>query len=164
MPTRTALPSLSEDTIGTLRELKTADKENFYAYVVSLRKEGWPLRAIAEPFGVSRTAVSGWEHRYGIDRPLPPVEAFPVAPPKDRKNGMKKFHLTDAESAELARLTKDASTVRRFTDANSTSRESARILESMLYTYTQKGATRMQLAKACGVSRSAVAQRLKKAE
>jgi lambda repressor-like predicted transcriptional regulator len=162
MTTRLPLPSLSEDTIGVLKTLKETDKEEFYAYVVALRKSGWPLRAISDPLGVSRTAVTGWERKYGIDRLLPVVEPLPEVKPKERKNGVRRYQLSAVEASELLRLNEEASKVRRFTDANAESRQSARVLESMLYTYREKGATLTQLAKACGVSRPAVAQRLRK--
>jgi transcriptional regulator with XRE-family HTH domain len=161
MPT-TELPALSPDTVATLKELRANDTPAFLIYVKALRAAQWPLRAVSEPLGVSRTTVSNWEAGAATDAVLPDVEQLPLAAPKERTKATKKVELTTEESEELHRLTEEAATVRRFTDANSTSRQSARLLESMLYTYREKGHTLTQLAKACGVSRSAIAQRLRK--
>jgi transcriptional regulator with XRE-family HTH domain len=159
----TKLPTLSPDTVETLKELRTNDTPAFLLHVKALRAAQWPLRAVSEPLGVSRTTVSNWE----LGAPagdLPEVEQMPLTAPKERTKAQKKVTLTMDEAAELHRLTEEAATVRRFTDANAQSRQSARLLESMLYNYREKGHTLTELAKACDVSRSAIAQRLRKTD
>lgn len=162
MTHKNVLPTLSEETIRTLKEQKIFNKIEFYAHVKALREAGWPLRAIADPLAVSRTAVTGWNIKYTGGTPLPTVEEFPKVEPKNRKNGAKRYKLTEEESAELLRLATEASTVRRFTDANAQSRKSAKVLEDLLYVYMQKGASLRVLSEACGVSRSSISQRLRK--
>ncbi|QFG12201.1 helix-turn-helix DNA binding domain [Arthrobacter phage Racecar] len=162
MTTKRQLPTLSEDTVEQLQTLRKTDKTAFHAYVKALRVAGWPLRAIAEPLKVSTTAVNDWEKKYTPDTLLPPVEALPLVEPKERVNRSKVYVLTTEEETELASLTNQASTVRRYTDRNAPSREAARRLESMLHTYRERGVSLTKLAAACGVSRTAIAQRLKK--
>ena len=162
MSTQTKLPSLSPETADRLVALRGADKDKFYALVKALRIQNWPLRAIAEPFNVSRTAVSGWEALYRSSTPLPEAEPMPEPPAKERTSGSKKKQLSAEECQTLRELTEEASTVRRYTDTNAPSRRAADLLESKLYAYREKGISLTQLAEACGVSRSAVAQRLRK--
>jgi len=161
MSTDNNLPSLSPETVQQLVALRDTDKEKFYALVMAIRTRNWPLRAIAEPLGVSRTAVQGWERKYN-HIPLPEVEWMPTPPPKERTSGTVRKTLSDEECQALRELAEEASTIRRHTDQNAPARRSAVILESKLYTYHVNGITLTQLAEACGVSRSAIAQRLRK--
>jgi predicted DNA-binding protein YlxM (UPF0122 family) len=156
------LPSLSLETTQQLLALRETDKDQFFALVKALRTENWPLRAIAEPLGVSRTAVQSWENKYSPSTPLPQVEQIPVPEPKERTSGTKKQELSPQEVDELRQLAEEASTVRRYTDQNAQARRSADLLESKLYVYRHKGHSLTQLAEACQVSRSAIAQRLRK--
>lgn len=163
MSTDNKLPSLSPETVNQLTALRETDKDAFYALIVALRSKNWPLRAIAEALGVSRTAVQGWERKYQPGTPLPDAEWAPTPSPKDRTSGTKKKELSAEEADDLRKLAEEASTVRRYTDQNSASRRSADLLESKLYTYHGvKGISLTQLAEACDVSRSAIAQRLRK--
>lgn len=156
------LPTLSEDTVTKLQSLRSGDAQTFYAYIKSLRTNKWPLRAIATPLGVSRTAVSNWERSVLDSTPVPASESLPEVPPKPSKMAANKYQLTDSQKKELAALAHEASKVRRFTDANAHSRRDAAKLESLLLSYTKAGASLGQLAKACEVSRSSIAQRLRK--
>lgn len=162
MSTTNNLPSLSPETKDQLVALRETDKDRFYALIVALRTQNWPLRAIAEALGVSRTAVQGWERKCPTGIPIPNVEPMPTPPPKERTSGVKKKELSVEETDTLRQLAEEASTVRRYTDQNAQARRSADLLESKLYTYHLKGITLTQLAEACGVSRSAIAQRLRK--
>lgn len=162
MTTKRQLPTLSDDTVSQLQALRKTDKDAFHALVKALRVAGWPLRAIAQPLNVSTTAVNDWEKKYSPDTLLPPVEALPLVEPRERVNKSKAYVLTGEEELELANLTSQASTVRRYTDRNAPSREAGRRLESMLHTYRERGVSLTKLASACGVSRTAIAQRLKK--
>lgn len=162
MTTSTKLPELPKDTATQLVALKGNCPEEFYALVKALRTEGWPLRAIATPFSVSRTAAQGWENKYTPKTPLPEVPELPVQPPKDRKNSSKKYTLTENEITDLRILADEASTVRRYTDQNAQSRRSAHELEAKLIEYSNRGLSRTQLASYCGVSDSAIKQRLRK--
>ena len=161
-PQSTDLPELSDESVQQLKALREGEAQSFYAYVKSLRKNKWPLRAIAEPLGVSRTAVSNWERSVHNSTPLPATERLPEVLPKRVKPVYRKFELTASQQKELKDLAHEASKVRRFTDANAPSRRDAEKLESLLLKYTKAGASFGQLAKACEVSRSSIAQRLRK--
>lgn len=156
------LPLLPQSTADQLVALKGSSTEEFYALVKALRLQGWPLRAIAEPFSVSRTAVQGWEAKYTESTPLPEAPPLPTSPRKDRTTGPKKLTLDQTEVEDLRRLADLASGVRRFTDRNSPSRRAASELEAKLLEYSERGFSRTQLAKYCGVSDSSIKQRLRK--
>lgn len=162
MSTQSKLPTLPEDTATQLVALKGNCPEEFYALVKALRIEGWPLRAIAEPFTVSRTAVQGWEARYTGSSTLPTVPKLPLLEPKDRKNSSKKYTLSESEAQTLKELATLASGVRRYTDQNAPSRRAASDLEARLIEYSNRGISRKQLAEYCGVSDSSIKQRLRK--
>jgi transcriptional regulator with XRE-family HTH domain len=163
MSTESKLPCLPEDTTDQLVALKDDNTEQFYALVKALRLEGWPLRAIAEPFGVSRTAVQGWEAKYTEDTPLPSAPELPIQPRKKRtRNSKPKKELGPDQIEDLRALTIEASKVRRYTDRNSSSRRAASELEAKLLEYSDRGISRIKLAEYCGVSDSAIKQRLRK--
>lgn len=159
---KVGLPELSEDSANELIELRKGDSQTFYAYVVSLRENRWPLRAIATPLGVSRTAVQRWTELYKGKVPVPVTEPLPEVVPKQVKAVYAKFELAPRQASELRNLAHEASKVRRFTDKNAKSRKDAARLERLLREYTESGASLGQLANACHVSRSSIAQRLRK--
>lgn len=158
------LPELSEESVTTLLDLRNGEPQAFYAYVKSLRSNRWPLRAIATPLGVSRTAVSNWERAVLDSTPLPATQSLPEATPKRAKPSFSRFTITEEQAHELRVLAHEASKVRRFTDPHAKSRQDAKKLEELLREYTKSGASLGQLAKACEVSRSSIAQRLRKPE
>lgn len=157
-----ALPELSKETVETLKTLRGGPAQDFFAYVKSLRDNKWPLRAIASPLGVSRTAVSNWERSVLDSTPVPASERLPEVPHKVSKMAANKYQLSEKQSKDLSALAHEASKVRRFTDPNAKSRQDAKKLEDLLLKYTEEGASLGQLAKACKVSRSSIAQRLRK--
>lgn len=157
-----SLPELSDTSVEQLKSLREGDQQTFFAYVKSLRLNKWPLRAIATPLGVSRTAVSNWESAVLNSTPLPDTERLPEALPKEVKPVYTKYQLTEEQREELKVLAHEASKVRRFTDPHAKSRQDAKKLEDLLRFYTRSGASLGQLAKACEVSRSSIAQRLRK--
>jgi len=160
--TDTKLPELPSDTATQLVALKGTCPEEFFALVKALRLEGWPLRAIAKPFSVSRTAAQGWENKYKQEWPLPEVPELPVQAPEDRKINVKKQTLSEDEAKILRELAELASSVRRYTDPNAPSRRAAYELEAKLIEYSARGLSRVQLAEYCGVSDSSIKQRLRK--
>src|SRR4029453_17031004 len=161
MSNTSTLPTLPEETTTQLVALKGTSPEEFYALVTALRSQGWPLRAIAEPFGVSRTAVQDWEKKYTPETPLPEVPQVPSRP-KKIKEKKEKYILSPEECQTLKELADLASSVRRFTDENAPSRRAANELELKILEYTDLGVSRVDLAKASGVSDSSIKQRLTK--
>lgn len=161
MTTTPNLPVLPEDTAEQLVALRDT-KPEFYAFVKALRLNGWPLRAIASPFDVSRTAVSDWEKSYNPVTALPSVPKAPEPPSKEVRKPKKPPVLSDEEIRNLRQLADLASTVRRHTDPKAPSRRAAVELEAKLIDYDERGISRTQLGKYCGVSRSSIQQRLSK--
>jgi DNA-binding XRE family transcriptional regulator len=161
-PPPSGLPSLSDATVETLKTLRATDARAFLQYVRSLRANKWPHRAIAEALGVSRTASLNWEKAASVSDPLIATESFPESPPKRVRTPRHKYTFTDKQVKELRHLAHEASKVRRFTDAGAESRKAATKLEKLLQHYTQAGASLGQLAGHCQVSRSSIAQRLRK--
>lgn len=157
------LPELSASTVQQLSALRSKeDKEDFYLHVASLRKNSWPLRAIAEPLGVSRSIVNIWETKIDPLAEMPETEPLPQQISEQVKPIYSKYELTEEQSQTLWDLAREASKVRRYTDPDAPSRESARELEKLLHMHKDNGASLNTLKNACGVSRRAIAQRLEK--
>lgn len=155
------LPTLSEETVSELQRLRGTDIEAFYGLVSALRANKWPLRAIATPLGVSRSIVSIWESKADPEN-FPEAEELPPAMPRKVKPVYTGYSISDEEQQSLYDLARTASLVRRFTGENAPSRQAARELETKLHYHKEQGASLAQLARACGVSRRAIAQRLEK--
>ncbi len=51
---------LPAHVVEQLRDTRDTDHTEFQALVLALRNRRWPLRAIGEPFGVTRVAVKSW--------------------------------------------------------------------------------------------------------
>lgn len=157
------LPELSASTIQHLSELRAKDdKEEFYLHIASLRRNSWPLRAIADPLGVSRSIVNIWETKIDPLAEMPVTESLPKQISEQVKPIYSRYELTAEEAQTLWDLAREASKVRRYTDPNSPSREAARELEDLLHFHKDRGASLNTLKNACGVSRRAIAQRLEK--
>lgn len=160
---KSKLPRLSRDTVNRLKDLRDQDdKQPFYALVVSLRKNRWPLRAIAEALGVSRSIVNIWETKLDERTPVPVAEDLPEVINEQVKPIYMRYTIPEDEAVELYLLTQKASRVRRFTAVDSPARKAAKELEERLYHHRKAGASLNNLRIACGVSRRAVAQRLEK--
>lgn len=145
---------LTPDYVNTLQNTREGQPELFLTLIQALRASGWPLSYLASALGVSKTAVSKWESK------IPHQDFTPATienPPRYLKRNLSAF-----EAQQLSLLTKQACTVRRFTDPNAPSRNAAKVLEEMLHRFRAEGVTVTQLAHACGVTRRAVSQRLEK--
>jgi len=162
MTEKSTLPELSPDTVAQLKKLRDTDRPAFYQYVASLRRNKWPLRAVSEPLGVSRSIVQIWEHKVLESTVLPETEQLPKAIDDQVKPIYLRYELTDEESTQMYVLAREASKVRRFTDLDSPARDAAKELEDLLHYHKERGASLNTLKVACGVSRRAVAQRLEK--
>jgi lambda repressor-like predicted transcriptional regulator len=162
MTEKSTLPELSDATVAQLKRLRDTDRPAFYEYVASLRKNKWPLRAISQPLGVSRSIVQIWENKVAENTPLPVTEQLPKAIDDQVKPIYLRYELSDEESTRMYVLAREASKVRRFTDSDSPAREAALELEELLHYHKERGASLNTLKVACGVSRRAIAQRLEK--
>lgn len=161
MSTDKRLPTLPQETAEQLVALRGTSPEEFYALVKSLRTEGWPLRAISEPFEMTKTTAANWESKYPPEHPLPEVPPKPIAPSKI-KPASKRIYLTDEQSEGLRSLAQEASQVRKNTYDGSPERLAAKELEKRLIDYVNMGVSKAELARICGVSDSSIKQRLRK--
>lgn len=146
--TTNTLPSEYVSELRGLRESGQSDL--FLSHIKSLRDSCWPLSTLATALDVSKTTVAKWGNK---DFDTKEVETPPFYIPPT---------ISDIEASVLAELTKKSSTVRRFTAPNSPARKAAEALESMLLDLRSKGVSVTDLAKACGVTRRAINQRLDK--
>lgn len=161
--TKSKLPRLSRETVNQLKDLRDQDdKQPFYALVKALRANRWPLRAIADGLGVSRSIVNIWETKLDPRTPIPVAEDLPEVINEQVKPIYMRYTLSEEDAVKLAVLTQQASKVRRFTAPDSAARRAAKELEALLYHHRRAGASLNTLRVACGVSRRAVAQRLEK--
>lgn len=162
MTTNEKLLIVPAATQEILLNLKEAKSEDLYHFTTALREAGWPLRAIAEVFPVSRVAVSKWALRGDPSLNTYPVHEPPIVDPSLRTKASKKCVPTEEEAEQLKTLATSASSVRRYTGENSLSRLAAEELEEMIQELRDRGATLQMLADSCGVSRSSISQRLRK--
>lgn len=157
-------PSLPEDAKSLLAVLRASESSDLHDYVAALREADWPLRAVAEVLGVSRTAVAKWASSGEAENSPHDTPEVPLTAPQSRTRASRTYTPTQDETALLKDLTGRASRVRNYTDRNSSARVAASELETMLSDLHLKGATLRTLATCCGVSRASISQRLRKIE
>jgi predicted DNA-binding protein YlxM (UPF0122 family) len=153
-----------------LEDLRNSETKYFLAYVLALRERGWPLRAIGDPFNVTRAAVQNWVQRANENEEIVALSNEYDAPeiPLDmRGSRLKVVRLVPDVPVEdrdrIRQLTVEASVVKRWTPENSSARAAALELEELLYYYSIKqNVSVTKLAKYAGVTRRAVQQRIEK--
>lgn len=144
---------MTEDQIkDTLVHLYEHSREEFIAFVKSLRLNNWPLSTISDMMGLSKTTISRWEKKETTS-PLPETPIYPKNRP-----------ISEEESQNLHSLAQKASKVRGMTPEKSPYRLAQKELEALLLKFYQEGVTISELAKHCGVTRRAIYQRLEKYE
>lgn len=156
--TKHILPVLPESTV---KELQSITGKPLYAYIQSLRDNGWPLRSIASALGVSKSTVSNWQTRHDPETPVPVTVSLPKNLAPALNSTYHKAELEWEESLALLMLTKRSQNVRRYTAAGSDGRVAAKELREKLHIYRDRGVSLAKLAEACGISRGAVASKLK---
>lgn len=169
-----AVAQLPADAAHKLQELKKLDDTHdtqFAVYLLQLRFAGWPLRAIAEPLGVSRAAVMAWEKKANamhltLDLDPKKVPALPMtahAQPYTAKKIVPDIPKKDLP--ELIQLHRQAKKVTRWTPAEHPARQAAAQLEERILFYAnQRKVPVASIAKHLGVTRRAIAQRIEKHE
>lgn len=165
-----AVAHLPADAARLLQEFKDTSRNDFYSYLVALREKGWPLRALAEPLGVSRAAVLSWEKetttmtltdmsRY----PLPELPLDSHAQPFYPKKIVPDIPKKDVP--ELIQLQKQAKKVTRWTPEGHPTKLAAKELEEKILFYAnQRKVPVASIARHLGVTRRAIAQRIEKHE
>lgn len=162
MAIRDALPPAEVDKLTSLRG---ADTKAFRARVRDLRKAGWTLASIADPFGSPRSTARAWElGAPSLDEV--PAASVPTAPRVTRASAPKTRRLRPDvpadELKELQHLAESARTVRGWTPKSSPARKDAEELERRLEIYVSRGVPVKRLARHMGVTYRAVAARLER--
>lgn len=159
------LPSAIEQILVKTR---TEDPELFLAYVIALRDVAWPLRAIAEPFGVSRVSAKNWESK-ARSNPASIKRAselnMPALPLTARGSGVraKKIprDIPEADRIRIAELSVLARRVRRWTTEDAPEKQAANELEDLITKYViERKVPAATFARYAGVTRRAIMQRV----
>lgn len=161
---------LPEAAAKNLRDARERSQTEFFAHIIALREERWPLRSIGDVFGVTRVAAKAWFTRAENNEDaveLAKTLVVPRLPINTRGNGVKAVKIVpDVPSKDrtvIRNLADQAKNVRRWTPEDSPEREAALELEELLYHYHKnRNVPVTKLAEYAGVTRRAVAQRLEK--
>lgn len=166
-----SLASLPDDISQILQNAKeqNEDKDLFLSLVARLRELGWPLRAIAEPFQVSRTTAKNWETSakkvtLKPSSELPQLPAVPVISYGQEYRPQKiKPDITQKDLILMKNLAKSAKKVTRWSEPNSSERNASKQLEEkILYYVDQRKVNISVIARHLGVTRRSVSQRIEK--
>lgn len=157
------LPVISVSTTNILVGLYEDESPVFYDHVEALVSAGWPLRAIAEPLGVSGTTVSVWAGKATHSEDISLLEDLPSDLPRAINSRYRKSEVSEESGVLLRSLVESARRVRRNTPDNSPFRVASAQLDSLLSELNASGVSIERLATECGVSRGAIVRRLNKA-
>lgn len=166
------LAELPEDAVKQLKDNRQSpQKAQFYAMVYHLREAGWPLRAIASPLGVSRSAARNWEvqGRKLVEEDNITTSILPEkwrVPATTHGTGTRAVRIPrDLNAADKVRIKELADVARnrtRWSNDNSPEAKASRELEDMIRTYVRRKVPVSTIAKHMGVTRRAVAQRIER--
>lgn len=167
MKTNPVLPDTESERLTALRGGE--DRSSLYAYVLALRQAGWPLRAIADPVGVSRMGVKLWEDTAkklelqaaatALDVPKPPLMSVGSGVSAARRT----IDVPQRDRQRLYDLQQLARLVRQSTPAGAPSRLASDELDGLLVKYVEiRGVQPMVVARHAGVTRRAIVARLER--
>lgn len=164
-----SLAVLPEDTAQDLREAKENNQKLFLGMVYQLAEAGWPHRAIAEPFGVSRASAGNWLSKATqdisvLDLSYAKIPSVPVTTHGQSYKPKRIKPDVPQKDIDLMRdLAEQAKQVTRWTPPNSPLRVATAKLEEKLVYYTQTRKVPVAvIARHLGVTRRAIAQRIEK--
>lgn len=159
------LAELPTSAVAELKELRGNDSQQFHELVFILRKEGWPLRAIAGPLGVSRSAVRNWETKIHtpVNRKLPVEYKLPPSTFGQGHKIVKIPHdLKEEDRVKIYLLAQEAKKKTRWSEPDSAEYKASQELEDLIVYYIRRKVPVATIARHMGVTRRAVAQRLEK--
>lgn len=156
---------LPTETAMRLIKAKEKDEVLFLSFILTLREADWPLRAIAEPFNVSRTAAMKWETKAkGHSEVSINPDLLLVTP--EGYGVRRKRIIPDIPKADLKKLKElaiQAKGVTRWTPHTHPAKIAAIHLEKMILHYTQERKVPVSVvARHLGVTPRAIAQRIEK--
>lgn len=165
------LAILPEDTVKELKSLReSGPRPQFLANVYYLRKEGWPLRSIASPLGVSRSAVRNWDLEgkelvtvHNITTIMKAHAPLPVTAHGTKTKVVKIPHdLNPTDRERIRTLAEVARNRTRWSEPNSKESKASDELEELIAKAVRRKVPVATIAKHMGVTRRAVAQRIEK--
>ena len=142
----------------------SGDRPGLKAYIVALRAKQWPLRAIGEPLGLSRSTIQYFERSASyIDNTR--VE-IPLSPRAIETDGVKtvrwRSHIPENQKPTLRLLSDQARRVRAQTPADSPLRRASTDLDYWIEHYLYRMVPVTEIAEAMGVTHRAVKARLER--
>lgn len=157
------LSQLPEAESTKLKEIyESGDREELKSYIASLRAQQWPLRAIGEPLGLSRSTIQFWEKNY-TDEPNDEVLYSPRA---IETSGVKtvrwRTQILDGDYIRFRELAALAKGVRSQTPQGSPLRLASAELDALIETYLSRMVPITEIAKAMGVTHRAVKARIER--
>lgn len=159
------LPQSIENILVTTR---AEQPTLFLAYVIALRKQQWPLRAIATPFDVSRVSAKNWETK-ALNDPqavklsetlnIPPIPLSVRGAGVRAKKIPRDIPLEDRQ--RIAELSLLARKVRRWTPDDSPEKRASHEFEDLINKYVvERKVPASVFARYAGVTRRAITQRV----
>ena len=152
--------------------LKDVDRSSalFLAHVVSLRLQGWPLRALADPLGVSRVTIRNWQSKGSARQDILQLTTQITTPPvpldaKGTGVTTKKIPkgIPERDRTRIAELSPIAAKNNQWVRKDSEERLASQELDSLVETYViQRNVSATVFAQAAGVSRRAIMQRVER--
>lgn len=167
---------LPDETAQQLRDVYAqgaAGELNRNAFVLALRHKGWPMRAIGDVFGFSRTAADHWRtdaeaspeaqrRAYAllaVEGAVPDVPVFPVTERTKRVYPQ----VPKAEAERMRELAPIAARLREGTPREGEVREAVAELRELFHQNVEvRGVQQMQVARETGVTRRTITQHLAK--
>lgn len=162
-----SLATIPDDYAKSLAQLNRRAQEHL-PYVLALHNIGWPHRAIAEAFGVSKVTVGNWlvNARLSLTHALQASSLFPPPPPltaSHQGTSVKRLKpsLTKDKADHLVQLAATAHDNTRWSRKDSPERLASLELDELLHHYVKdKNIETTYLADVLGVTRRAITQRV----
>ena len=158
------LTQLPEEEATYLKKLyESGDRKALKRHIAALRDKQWPLRAIGEPLGLSRSTIQFWERAADGGYPS---KAVTLSPKAIETAGVKtvrwRTRIHPVHWEEFGKLAKSAQKVRSQTPEISQLREDAERLDVLIEYYLNKMVPVTSIAKAMGVTHRAVKARMER--
>lgn len=162
-----SLAQLPQNEANRLREIHASgDRDALRGYIRALRDRRWPLRAIGEPLGLSRSTIQFWETT-GVPEENPSQEIVVSMSPRaietaGDKLTRRRSEVLEEDKQRMNLLSFMAKQVRSQTPENSPLRRAANELDAKIEEYLKRMVPVTEIAKAMGVTHRAVKARMER--
>ena len=160
-----SLPHLPEAQADRLRALHASgDRPALKAYINALRAQQWPLRAIGEPLGLSRSTIQYFEKTAEyVDHTILDIPFSPKAIETAGARTVRwRSHLPGNQKAWLHVLAQQARKVRAQTLPGSAPHRASEDLDNLIEHYLNRMVPVTEIAEAMGVTHRAVKARIER--